>query len=253
MHTINRRTLIIAGIAVAAVVIIGVGVFLAREALWPSPQEVAFGKPVDIVLDFYTPWLAAVHATTTDPYTEGLAKSPILSKELRKRIQNEKGQADGSLDPVLCQTNIPMQISARPISQIDGKAQVLVVSRDKGQTAQAIIDLIALNEGWYIDNITCSPGEFGPEREFSFDREGHLLKTVPPPLNPEYWHIVFVENNMPGHVAPLFFSTESVCTTLKGDSGACDPSIFVPASKAHVQGEMTETGINVKRLTLLPE
>lgn len=252
MHTINRRTLIIAGIAVGAV-IIGVGIFLARESIWPSPQEVAFGEPIDIVLDFYDPWLAAVQATTTDPYTEGLAKSPILSKELRKHIQKAKGQEDGSLDPVLCQTSIPTQISARPVSQIDGKAQILVVSREKTETRQAVVNLIALNEGWYIDNITCSPGEFGPEREFSFDTEGFLLKNVPAPFTSGQWHIVFAQNDVPGHVVPLFFSTESMCTNGKEAETVCDPSALVETSKVHVQGEMTETGAKVKRLTLLPE
>lgn len=251
MKYLNRRNLITGGAALVVLLVVAAGVFFAKDYFWPAPQEVAVGEPVDVVLDFYEPWLAAAQATTTNPYKEGFAKSPILSKELRKHIQASRGTLGIDLDPVLCQTRIPTQISARLISKIESQAQVLVVSREKKVTEQAIIDLVQLGEGWYIDNITCSPGEFGPEREFSFDMEGFLLKSVAPPLNPQFWHLVFVQNDVPGHVVPLFFSPESTCIAVGGAQTVCDPSTFMEPSKAHVQGEMTETGVKVKRLQLM--
>lgn len=252
MNQINKRKLIIGGILVLAVVALGVGLFLTKNSPWSSlSQEVVAGEPVDVVLDFYGSWLEALQGTSTNPFESGLAEDPILSSELRNRISDSKG-VEGGPDPVLCQTNIPVQISARLISELEDSAQVLVVSRDKTQPEQAIVTLKGLNEGWYIDSIECSPGEFAPPREFSFDREGFLLKSVVPPLDSNYWHLVFVENDVPGHVAPLLFSGDSMCTALDESQSVCDPNKFIEPSKAHVQGEMTETGVKVKRVKLLP-
>jgi len=249
MIKLNRRTYIIGGI-IAAILVVASLLFLLSTYLWPSVQEVEAGRPVDVVLNFYEPWLAAVQATTTDPFALGLAKSPILSKDVRNQINKGKKHAPTEPDPVLCQTNIPTTVSARLISELEETAQVLVMSSDRTDPEQAVVTLRKLNEGWYIDGISCSPGEFGPEREFSFEREGHLLKSVPAPYNPEYWHLVFTQNEQAGNVVPLFFDAESKCTTRGKNETTCDPSLFVEASEASVQGQMSETGVTVKRLNL---
>lgn len=253
MYRFNRKTLSIAGAAVVGLLVLGTGLFLAKDYLWPAPHQAVVGEPVDIVLDFYDPWLTAAQSTTTDPYKEGLAKASILSKELRKKLAGAKGRSDTEPDPVLCNVILPLEISARPVSQIDGIAQVLVLSRTEGQEGQALVYLTQEGEGWYIADIVCSPGEFGPEREFSFDTEGFLLKSVPAPYDSQYWHLVFEERGEPGHAAPLFFDAQSTCVALDKSEAVCDPSTFVEPSKAYVRGQMTETGVQVQRIELLKE
>ena len=252
MNKINRRQLIIGGVSVLVLVAVLVGFYFTKNSLWSSAtQDVAMGEPVDVVLDFYTPWLNAVSSTSTDPYTLGYAKSPILSPELRKRLVATKGHAETEIDPVLCQITAPAKVTTRLVSELGDEVQILVVSKDTRETAQSVFSLTRLNEGWYIHDISCSAGEFGPVREFSFDMEGYLLKSVVAPLDPRNWHLVFTENGQPGHAAPLFFGAESMCSTFNTAPSVCDPSQLREALKAHVQGEMTETGVKVKLLQLI--
>lgn len=249
----NRRNLII-GI-VGAVVLVGLALVLVFnwDDLWSGKQEVSTLDPIDVTFDFYDPWLAAAQATSTNPFKEGLAKAPILSKELRKKIKNAPRTGAEVVDPVLCQTTTPADISARMVSQDETQAEVLILSRQKELTGQAVVKLVALNGGWYINDIVCSPGEFAPEREFTFEREGFLLKSVPPPYNPQYWHIVFEENGEKGHAAPLFFDAESTCKALDGKTAVCNPDQFREATKVLVKGSMSETGVQVKQLELMKE
>ncbi|MCR4260847.1 MAG: YbjP/YqhG family protein [Candidatus Colwellbacteria bacterium] len=245
---VNYRIYIISGaLGLIVIVVIGsllLGNFISSE----SRQEVSTADPVDIVLDFYESWLSAAQATDTDPYQLGLAKEPLLSKTLRERLLGAGEVSQDELDPVLCQTRVPSGISARPVYEKTDKAQVLVMSREQGALEQAIVTLTRNNDGWYIDDILCSPGEFPPDREFSFQKEGFLLKSVEPPLDSRYWHLVFEENNEQGHVVPLFFDIESVCINLDGQESACFPEQFTEPLKALVSGEMNELGVLVKRL-----
>lgn len=247
MQYINKRTLIWGGIALLVVI---AAVVASCFIFGSSKQEVSTDEPVDIVNAFYDEWLAAAHSTTTNPYQEGLAKNPLLSKELRKELK-KTSKIEDAVDPVLCQRPLPEAVSLRSVYAIDGKAEVLVTARRSTSTEQSIVTLLSKNDGWYIDNIRCSLGEFAPEREFSFDREGFLLKSVPEPLNSNYWHLIFTENDIPGHYAPLFFSEASVCQDQKGAEVNCDPDGFMETAKAHVQGEMTELGVQVKRLKMV--
>ncbi len=214
-------------------------------------QEVAMTEPIDVVLDFYDPWLEAVQSTSTDPYTSGLAAKKILSEALRTRLMSTAGHADTEIDPVLCQTTTPMQTTGRIVSEQEDTVRVLVMARDKTLTAQSVFTLKRHNNGWFIEDILCSPGEFGLPREFSFESEGHLLKSVPPPFDPQYWHIVFEENGKLGHVAPLFFGTESSCVSIDKTDAVCVPEQFMEATKIHVYGQMTERGVEVTRLEFI--
>ncbi len=217
-------------------------------------QGVSMEEPIDIVLNFYDQWLLELQSPDTDPYQSGLAQASILSKELKKKIKNAGGNVEGGLDPVLCQTTPDVKIATREVYKQEDKAQIVVTSRDQALTGQAIIMLLKYNEGWYIDDISCSPGEFGPPREFSFEREGFLLKdNIPAPYDSQYWHLVFEENDEQGHVAPLFFNAESECTNLKEEKTACVPEQFSETNKVLVQGEMTERGAEVKKLKFLEE
>ena len=214
-------------------------------------QEVSTLDPIDIVLDFYTPWLDARQSTSTDPYAEKLANAPILSKELRKEIYKFKESLDTDIDPVLCQTAIPTNLSARYLYKSENESKILVLARDEGLDGQAVITLNRQDGGWYIKDIICYLGEFGPEREFSFEKEGNLLKSVLPPLDPQYWHLVFEEDGQLGHVAPLFFDEASICVSSNGEEKVCDPNQFTETAKATIYGEMMELGVSVKKLQLI--
>jgi len=247
----TRQKLIVGGVLGLVVIAVLVGLFVkGRGGLSVAEQVVSTSDPANTVLDFYDPWLTAVQATSTDPYQAGLADAPILSPELRTRLADAREQSEGGLDPVLCQTKVPEQISARPVYQNDAGAQLLVRSSEKGWSEQAVVTLVRHNDGWYIADISCSSGESAPEREFSFEREGYLLKSVVAPLDPRYWHLVFEEGGQQGHVAPLFFDAESMCITTAGTESVCLPDQFVEPSKAFVRGQLSESGVEVKRLEL---
>lgn len=248
INKIIKNKIIIAGLALLVIAIAAGGAFLFLRNNPIGEQEVEMYDPVDVVLFFYQPWLNARISTSTDPYAEGLDKYPILSRELRKRLSKTKGQPEGEVDPVLCQTSVPTRISSRTLYESEDKSEILILAKDEGLDGQAVVTLNRLNDGWYIDQIRCAPGEFAPQREFSFEKEGYLLKSVLPPLDPQYWHLVFEENNQLGHVAPLYFSDESVCILSNGDEGVCDTSRFVEATKTTVYGEMNEYGVDVKKL-----
>lgn len=244
---------VLALIVLGVVVVIGLitALVFSWDDLFPGKQEVSQKAPIDVTLDFFDPWLAAARATSTDPYKEELHRSLILSKELRKKIKTAKGTSD--VDPVTCQSVPPPSFSSRPIFETETEAQVLVMSTQKEFPEQAVVTLRALDGGWYIDDITCSGGEFAPEREFDFDREGYLLKSVPPPYNPEHWHIVFEENGQFGHAAPLFFSETSMCIGLDGASAVCNEEQLRETTKVLVQGAMSEWGVEVQNLKILKD
>lgn len=246
---LNRRTLIIGG-AAAAVIVIAIGAYVVWDN-YGRPQMVSTREPIDVVQDFYTPWLDAALSTTTTPYREGLAQAPILSREVRNYIKD--AQAKGLIDPVLCQTTLPADIALRMVSSTTAQAEVLVTARKSTSTEQAIVTLRALSGGWYINAIKCSPGEFGPQREFSFDQEGYLLKSVPATLDPKYWYIVFEQDGEKGHYAPLLLNASSTCRDFAGTTAPCNAANFMEATKVHVQGQMTELGVQVTRIELVKE
>lgn len=214
-------------------------------------QEVSTNDPIDIVLDFYNPWLEAVQSTSTDPYTVGLATSKILSEELRTRIVNSAGRGDTEIDPVLCQVTVPQRVTGRIVSLQENEARVLVMAKEKELTAQSVFRLKRHNDGWFIEDILCSSGEFDIPREFSFEKEGFLLKNIQPPYNSEYWHLVFEENGELGHVVPLFFNSESSCIAIDSSTAVCVPDQFTEAKKVHVYGQMTESGAEIARLQFI--
>lgn len=214
-------------------------------------QEVSTDNPIDIVLDFYELWLQAAKSTSTNPFQSELATRPILSKTLSAKLKESRVGENTEIDPVLCQSTIPERITARSIFKQEDKTQILVMAKDTTVTKQAIITLKRQNGGWYIDDILCSPGEFAPEREFSFEQEGYLLKGVPPPLEARYWHIIFEQDGKLGHAVPLMFDAESMCQSTDGNKTVCSPDQFVEAKKVRAYGQMTEVGVEIKRLEFL--
>lgn len=214
-------------------------------------QEVSGNEPIDIVLDFYNPWLEAVKSTSTNPYTLGLASEGLLSEELRARIVRSEGRGDTEIDPVLCQTTTPDRITGRIVSAQENEVRVLIMAKEKELTAQSVFTVKRHNNGWFIEDIVCSSGEFDIPREFSFEKEGYLLKNIQPPYNPEYWHLVFAEDGELGHVVPLSFNAESSCIATDTSVSTCVPDQFTEARKVHVYGQMTESGAEVTRLQFI--
>jgi len=239
-----KKTKIIV-VVVALVAIALVAWFFTKS----SGQQVSKLDVIDTVGNFYDQWLEAVkEPLSTDPSRADLANLPILSKTLGNRLTETLKQSDIAPDPVLCQTVIPEEISIRTVSENTDKAQVLVMSRDKKVTEQALISLIRYNDGWYIDDIQCSSGEFELEREFSFERKGYLLKdSIPAPYDSKNWHLIFEDGGEAGHVVPLFFDSESQCTGLDGGKSVCKQDQFTETAQVFVHGQMTERGVNVKQ------
>ncbi len=251
----KNKNFVIIGLVVAVLVIVGIFYAVSKKDGQTDQnvynQEVSTADPVDIVLDFYNPWLDAVRSTSTDPYTVGFATEKLLSEELRARLLGTVGHAETEIDPVLCQTTTPTQITGRIVSQQENETRVLVMAKEKELTAQSVFTLKRHNDGWFIDSILCAPGEFEIPREFSFESEGFLLKNVPPPLNAEYWHIVFEQNGEQGHAVPLLFDAESSCISTDKTATVCVPEQFTEAVKIHVYGQALESGVTVKRLEFI--
>lgn len=216
-------------------------------------QVVVADSPINVALDFYESWLNALQSTSTNPYQSGLAKADVLSKQLRAKLVASEGHDATVVDPVTCQLAVPSKFRTKSLYELEDKAQVLVLAKgdDKDLNGQAVVTLVHLNEGWYIDDITCSAGDVAPKREFTFEKDGFLLKSVVAPLDPKYWHLVFEENGQFGHATPLFFNAESVCTDIEGNTGVCEPDKFMETSKALIKGQMNESGVEVIKLEMV--
>ena len=251
LYHMKNIKLIIGGVVLVAVILIGVYLkgFGGDEASKNlRNQEVSSEDPANIALDFYNSWLEAVKSSSTDPYKLELASATILSDELRTRLQATDGHADTEIDPVLCQTTKPEKVRGKVVFEDENNVEVLVIAKDKELTAQSLFKLSRLNDGWYINDITCAPGEFEEPREFTFEKEGYLLKTVPPPYKSGNWHIVFENDGELGYITPLIFSPNSTCTATDGSESVCNTGDFSEATKISVKGQMTETGAEVQKL-----
>lgn len=244
MHMDNKKLIIGCVVAVAAIVIVAIFFMRGGGMNLGFSQEVSTESPINTTLNFFDPWLAAVQAESTDPYQEGLHEYSILSAELRAHIAGSRG---GDVDPVLCRSVDPEQLSARPVYTRDDEAKVLITSSNPEQFEQSIVTLMSHNNGWYISGIECAAGEFAPEREFTFEQKGFLLKSVPAPYDSNRWHIVFEQDGQAGFVAPLSFNGGSMCSG-GGSETVCDQNSFVEPSEVMVRGQMTETGVEVQKL-----
>lgn len=211
------------------------------------------GDPVNITLDFYESWMSARTVGDNEPFTQELVNVDYISQGVRDRVSEFNGRLgeEGLVDPVLCQIGVPEGLRTLPVYKQDESAQVLVMSTTKGQAGQAIVTLAAKNNLWQITDITCGNAEQAPDREFSFDKSGFLLKQVPAPLDPNYWHLVFEEAGVLGHAVPLFIDSETVCILKDGTTSACGDDVLKETKPARVYGEMSESGVQVKKIELL--
>lgn len=252
-----KKRIILIGIVVLVIVL---GIILLSNKNSDQKNDVTdeivnAGDPIDPTSEFYNSWLEAVQSTTTNPTDANLINSDFLSEPVREYIRSAQADTNKILDPVLCQTVTPKRVGVKVSYVLDTNAQLLIIPRgsEEKTSEKAVVDLTIVDGKWQISNISCSNGESGPDREFSFEREGFLLKSVPPPLDPNYWHLVFIENGQNGHTSPLFFSTTSMCTDINGTETVCNETQFKDATKVTVKGEMTEAGVDVKKIIFLIE
>ena len=210
------------------------------------------GDAVDSVIDFYWPLRDALYTAESDPFVYERDNSQELSPEMLDRFEQLKNQSRVAvLEAVICQTSVPEKIKTQRVYELANEVQVIVRARDEGLFGQAIVTLKPHEGRWKISDISCGSGEIAPEREFSFQEAGYLVKSVPPPLNSDYWHVVFKQNGTLGHTVPLFFNESSNCIDASGIESICDPNQFKEASQAMVAGEMSETGLTVQKLEFL--
>lgn len=235
----------------AAVLIVTGGVFWSLKGLGGDSldsQAVKYTDPTDAVDSLYSQWLKAAQDPAVMPDRAALAKSAVFDRDLRDTIADAL-KSGAALDPVLCQSAVPQGITLRTVYEQADKAQLLVTSKDKAVTNQAIVTLAKSSDSWSINEIECTSGEFAPEKEFSFEKEGFLIQSsVPKPYNNKNWHIVFTEEGRAGNVAPLLFDAKSQCTSLNGTKAACKLDQFSETSQVRVRGQMTERGVMVVHL-----
>lgn len=231
------------------------GVVLALQNGGGTNSETETGEPptddpADVTLGFYNAWLDARNATDTDPAAAGLYESPLLQEGMKAKLEEAAAERP-ELDPVLCQAIIPEKIGAKPVYQEEYKAQTLIVARGEKLPGQATVSLVAEEGKWVISDIVCTFGEEAPDKgEFNFNEEGQLLKRVPPPLDPDYWYLVYGRDGVMGYTAKMMFDDSSVCILEDGSEQTCNDGLLTETATAFVQGDVSESGLTVKRLEL---
>lgn len=260
-NSMNKNKILIITATAVLMIVLLFGYFVVLPKLQNTATDGTaetagvLGEPLDVALDFYGKWTTAKASTTTDPYTEGLATSTVLSGDLSKKIlDNEVVWRTEQKDVVACDPSVSADVKAKKIFSDDTKAQVLIFPKDKDTRGILVMVTLSGQAGyWKITDIACGAGEQDLNAgEFSFDYEGHLLKqSVPAPLNPDFWHLVFAQSETPGYTVPLIFSSSSTCVLQDTTEKVCSDDLFYEAMKVRAKGDMTEAGLEVAKIELL--
>lgn len=207
--------------------------------------------PIDVALDFYQEWLNRKQVSEVTAETPNPVDSMALSYRMQERLSGFDFAAEGK-DPIFCISTLPDGFKSRAIFTQDTKIQRLMYSSNEQERGQALVTLEKHDELWEISDITCSSGEEAPEiGEFSFDAEGMLLKdSLPDTFDKTNWYLVFEKDDTKGFTAPLLISAESMCLEAQAED-VCDTADFYETMKLHVQGQMTEGGVDVKRIEVV--
>jgi hypothetical protein len=213
------------------------------------------GESIDVALDFFEAWSEARLSTTTDPYQAQLVERQEVGVSLKKKLLESETQfRETSFDPVLCQNEVPGKFRAKSVYENEQGAQILIMPKEKEGGIQSIVTISKHDGLTEIVDISCSAGEQAlVQGEYHFDTVGFLLKqSVQPPLDPQYWHLVFAQGGVLGYTVPLFFSEISMCA-IDGVEQSCNDGLLMETMKVQIQGSMTEAGVEVSRLTLVNE
>lgn len=220
-----------------------------------EPNIPVEADPVDTVMDFYNQWVDARTATDTDPYAAGLNQNEDLTDLLKAELTAaQESFTTENTDPILCISTVPEGLKTRTVSRTDTTALVLLTERGGAGLPIALVRLVGVNGQWKLDNIDCNAGETGPTLgDYTFDRTGFLLKdSVQPPLDPNNWYLVYESDGINGYTAVLNFTDASNCTSQTGESATCPNSLY-EAEYVHVQGNMTEAGVEVVQIEEMPQ
>jgi len=252
----KKKGILIVGVILILIVVVFAWKFSLRTENYTAHNGVA-GDPIDITFDFYASWLASRKGENDSANTNNPLDSEVLSKKLKKELKHfDFSSSETGLDPVLCQTTLPDGFRSKLIFEGEDEVQILVLSSEKGASNQASVSL-ELHDGlWEISDISCNQGEQAPEMgEFSFDTTGYLLKdSLPSTFDKDYWHLVFTEDDVQGHTAPLILSETSMCIDLGGATNVCKPNdVFQETMNIHVQGQLTEAGVAVSRIEFIAD
>lgn len=243
---------IIGAVALIALAVILFQIFsgTSQEEEGPNAQRGVEGDPVDITHDFYSLWSAMKESGGTSTTTKNPLDSMALSLEMQEQLRDFDFSSADSPDPVLCQGSVPTKFRTKVIFETEEKVEILVLSSNENENGQAAVTLEKFSDRWAITNITCSTGEQAPQTgEFSFDNSGFLLKdSLPEGFNKEHWYVVYEQDGLAGHTAPLIIGAESVCVDAQNNEASCSSEAFTEATPVHVQGTMTEAGVDVRRI-----
>ncbi|MAZ56167.1 hypothetical protein CL653_00010 [bacterium] len=246
----QKKIFVVAAIALIAAVVLGLYFFgPSKEAKDPLKDQVVSNEdPVDIALDFYDNWLEATTSEGTSPEAAGLLDEPLLSQAMRDKLANLNEKPNR--DPILCLDILPDKVSSKQLYTNSEETQLIVFSKEYPMAGQSIITMGAAKGGWYIKDISCSE-EFDEPGEFSFEHAGNLLKTVPAPYDSQYWHLVFEQDGVFGHLVPMLFNEESICISQDGSESVCNENSLIETKPVVLRGNMIEAGVEVKELQLL--
>jgi ABC-type cobalt transport system substrate-binding protein len=244
----NQQTIVL--ILVAVIVGVLAWLFFSNGlGGFDATNEQAKTDPLDVAPRLYSPWLSALQATSTEPDFGLLLTTAPITPELRSRLQQHVDQPTSNVDPVICQPIVPGRLGAKVVYITDDTAELMVVTRGNRVPEMALYTLQWQDSDWIISDITCSRGEIAPEQEYSFEREGNLLKdSLQPPLDSSKWHLIYTRDDVAGYAIPLEFNESSVC--ISDVETVCDQSILSEAASAKIQGAMLESGVLVERLEL---
>lgn len=244
-----KKFLIIVFILIIGAVFLLQQNFFGEKADQQSQATGPVTDPFEVTLDFYNEWHTFRSDTNSTTTAEQILNSPLIDESLRTRLQSETANQSDK-DPILCQYSAPPRVGAKLIYSSPESAQVMILARGLKEKApeQAVVSLVASDGKWVINDITCVAGDTAPDRDYTFEQDGFLLKSVPPPLAAGQWHLVFKESGVDGHTTPLYFNDKSTCIDLTGTESVCLPDQFIEPSKVFIQGEMTETGVLVSRV-----
>jgi hypothetical protein len=250
----KKQTVLMGGIVVIIVAIIawqlvgsGSTGISTTDQLSVAPDD----DPLDVTMELYNPWLDGLQATSTEFNKTELLDGAPLTQELRAKIKQLVEESQSPVDPVICQLELPERIGAKSVFVTDTESQVMVVARGKKVPEQALVSLIAVDGEWVISDIACSRGELAPDVEFTFEREGNLLKqSLQPPLNNEQWHLIYTRDGVAGNAIPVLFDANSTCVMTDGSEQVCAPDQLTEATAVLLQGAMQEAGVLVERMQL---
>jgi len=212
-------------------------------------QSAPVDDPMDVTMELYGPWLAGLQSTSTEFNRAELLNVAPLTTDLRAKLLESSAESQSDVDPVICQAELPERIGTKIIFKNESESQVMVVARGKRVPEQALVTLVAADGQWVISDIVCSRGEVAPDLEYTFEREGNLLKqSLLPPLNSDQWHLIYTKDGVAGNAIPLQFDAGSVCVSPDGSEQVCNPDQFTEATGVMLQGAMQEAGVLVQRM-----